>query len=145
MKELFWVSRDNIIDQMSGIYIMSPKVKSTFAKLYADTSDPIRENIVKNELTKFSTDEISDILSLLDTKLLTDVKDKIAYSIYYICIMNDIPNAYTRFIALLYRIDVTKMPMYLANKLKAILEKNNNDPKLFSILSKNPKIANGLK
>lgn len=145
MKELFWVSRDNIIDQMSGIYIMSPKVKSTFAKLYADTSDPIRENIVKNELKKFSTDEISDILSLLDTKLLTDVKDKIAYSIYYICIMNEIPNAYTRFIALLYRIDVTKMPMYLANKLKTVLDKNNNDPKLLSILSKNPKIANGLK
>ena len=145
MKELFWVSRDNIIDQMSGIYIMSHKVKSTFAKLYADTSDPIRENIVKNELTKFSTDEISDILSLLDTKLLTDVKDKIAYSIYYMCIMNDISNAYTRFIALLYRIDVTKMPIFLTNKLKAILEKNNNDAKLLSILSKNQKITNGLK
>ncbi len=145
MKELFWVSRDNIIDQMSGIYIMSPKVKSTFAKLYADTSDPIREGVVKNEVIKLSTDEISDIFSLLDTKLLTDIKDKIAYSIYYMCIMNDIPNAYTRFISLLYRIDVAKMPIFLSNKLKAILEKNNNDSKLFSILSKNPKIANGLK
>ena len=61
------------------------------------------------------------------------------------CIMNDIPNAYTRFISLLYRIDVAKMPIFLSNKLKAILEKNNNDSKLFSILSKNPKIANGLK
>lgn len=145
MKELFWVSRDNIIDQMSGIYIMSLKVKSTFAKLYADTSDPIRESIVKNEVAKLSTDEISDILSILDTKLLTDVKDKIAYSIYYMCIMNDIPNAYPRFISLLYRIDVTKMPMFLANKLKAILEKYNNDAKLLGILSKNQKIANGLK
>ena len=115
MKELFWVSRDNIIDQMSGIYIMSPKVKTTFARLYADTSDPIRDGIVKNDVSKLSTDEISDILSLLDTKLLTDVKDKIAYSIYYMCIMNDIPNAYTRFIALLYRIDVTKMPSKMAN------------------------------
>ena len=145
MKELFWVSRDNIIDQMSGIYIMSPKAKNTFAKLYADTSDPIRDGIVKNDVSKLSTDEISDILSLLDTKLLTDVKDKIAYSIYYMCIMNDIPNAYTRFIALLYRIDVTKMPIFLANKLKAILVKYNNDPKLMSILSKNQKISNGLK
>lgn len=145
MKELFWVSRDNIIDQMSGIYIMSPKAKNTFAKLYADTSDPIRDGIVKNDVSKLSTDEISDILSLLDTKLLTDVKDKIAYSIYYMCIMNDIPNAYTRFIALLYRIDVTKMPIFLANKLKAILVKYNNDPKLMSILSKNQKILNGLK
>lgn len=145
MKELFWVSRDNIIDQMSGIYIMSLKVKETFAKLYADTSDPIRESIVKNEVAKLSTDEISDILSLLDTKLLMDIKDKIAYSIYYMCIMNEIPNAYSHFIALLYRIDVAKMPMFLSNKLKAILEKNNNDPRLFSILSKNPKIANGLK
>ena len=124
---------------------MSPKAKNTFAKLYADTSDPIRDGIVKNDVSKLSTDEISDILSLLDTKLLTDVKDKIAYSIYYMCIMYDIPNAYTRFIALLYRIDVTKMPIFLANKLKAILVKYNNDPKLMSILSKNQKILNGLK
>lgn len=76
LRELFWVSRDNLVDQMSGIALIPPLVKNIFNKAYNANSDSIRKNICNTEISGMSSEGIKDILTLLDAKLLTLATDK---------------------------------------------------------------------
>lgn len=140
MKELFWVSRDNIVDQMSGLTLISTRIKSIFAKVYNASTDPIRETACKSEISGLLQDELNDIFDLIDVKILTNPNEKNGYSVYFYCIMNDVSGAYNRFLEILSRTDTTKIPFALGNKFKDILSKYNNDNKLLGYISKNEKL-----
>ena len=86
MRELFWVSRDNIIDEMSGMSLISSRVKAIFNKAYNATTDPICKEYCEKELSILSVVDLHDIFDLLDAKILLNPKDKKAYTIYYFCI-----------------------------------------------------------
>lgn len=135
MRELFWVSRDNLVDQMSGIALISPLIKSIFNRAYNASSDTIRKNICNTEISGLSPEGIKDIITLLDAKLLTSVTDKNAYGVYYYCILNNIVGTYDSFLEILSRIDTSKIPFSLGSKFKDILERHGNDKKLMTKVS----------
>lgn len=121
MKELFWVSRDNLVDEMSGLSLISSRVKIVFNNSYNASSDTIREETCKNELKILASNELEEVYDLLDSKLLMSADDRNAYSVYYFCIMNDVERAYQRLLDVLSRINVTSIPFSLGNKFKDIL------------------------
>ena len=144
MKELFWVSRDNLIDEMSGLSLMSTRVKNIFNNAYSAASDTIREEICKVDVKGLSAKDIEDFFDLLESKLLLAANDKNAYHVYYFCIMHDIPRAYARWMEILQRIDVTQIPFSLGNKFNDILGRYGEDKKLLNLLKKNVQLMRAM-
>ena len=144
MKELFWVSRDNLVDEMSGLSLMSTRVKTLFNNAYNAASDTIREKICKDEVKELATNDAEDFFDLLESKLLLNANDKNAYLVYYFCIMQDMPRAYTRWMEILQRIDVTQIPFSLGNKINDILSRYGDDKKLLSLLKKNEQLMRAM-
>ena len=144
MKELFWVSRDIIVEQMSGLSLVSTRIRSVFNHAYNASTDTVRENVCKNEIAELSSNDLEELYDLIDSKILTEPTDKEGYSLYYFCIMHEIERAYIRMLSALGRIDTSKIPYSLGNKFKAILEKYNNDKKLMELLEKNKRLMRSI-
>ena len=144
MKELFWVSRDNLVDEMSGLSLISTRVKTVFNNAYNAASDNIREDAVKNEVKGMATNELEEFYDLLDSKLLMAADDKNAYSVYYFCIMNDAERAYQRLLEVLPRINIASISFSLGNKFKDILAKYGDDKKLKEMLKVNTKLMRAI-
>ena len=144
LKELFWVSRDNIVNEMSGLSLVSSRVKTIFSNAYEAASDTIRENICRNEVQGLSETDIEDFYDLLDSKLLMAANDKKAYSVYYFCIMQDVPMAYNRLLDILSRIDVKQISFALGNKFKDILNRYGKDKKLLDLLKANNRLIRAI-
>ena len=140
LKELFWVSRDNLVDEMSGLSLISRRVKTVFNYAYNASSDNIREDACKKQVIELSVSDMEDFYDLLDSKLLMAAGDKNAYSVYYFCIMNDVPRAYNRMLEVLQRINLKSIPFSLGNKFKDILQKYGDDKKLKDLLQTNSKL-----
>jgi hypothetical protein len=140
MKELFWVSRDIIVEQMSGLSLVSTRIRGVFNHAYNASTDTVRENVCKNEIAELSSNDLEELYDLIDSKILTEPTDKEGYSVYYFCIMHEVERAYIRMLSVLGRIDTSKIPYPLGNKFKAILEKYNNDKKLMELLEKNKRL-----
>ena len=144
MKELFWVSRDNLVDEMSGLSLISTRVKTVFNNAYNAVSDNIREDAVKNEVKGMAANELEEFYDLLDSKLLMAADDKNAYSVYYFCIMNDAERAYQRLLEVLPRINIASISFALGNKFKDILAKYGDDKKLKERLKVNTKLMRAI-
>ena len=144
MKELFWVSRDIIVEQMSGLSLVSTRIRNVFNHAYNASTDTVRENVCKNEIAELSSNDLEELYDLIDSKILTEPTDKEGYSLYYFCIMHEIERAYIRMLSTLGRIDTSKIPYPLGNKFKAILEKYNNDKKLMELLEKNKRLMRSI-
>lgn len=140
MKELFWVSRDNLVDEMSGLSLISTRVKTVFSNVYNATSDPIRDDVCKQEVKGLVNNELEEFFDLLDSKLLMVAEDKNAYNVYYFCIMNDVERSYQRLLDVLLRITVSSIPFSLGNKFKDILTKYGEDKKLKERLKANDRL-----
>lgn len=144
LKELFWVSRDNIVNEMSGLSLVSSRVKTVFSNAYEAASDKIRENTCGNEVKGLSETDIEDFYDLLDSKLLMAASDKNAFSVYYFCIMQDVSRAYNRLLDILSRIDVKQISFALSNKFEDILNRHGNDKKLLDMLKANEKLMRAI-
>ena len=144
MKELFWVSRDNLVDEMSGLSLISARIKTVFNNAYNASSDTIREDACKKEIKVLSPNELEELYDLLDSKLLMAANDKNAYSVYYFCIMNDVERAYQRLLDVLLRITISSIPFSLGNKFKDILAKYGDDKKLKERLKANDRLMRAI-
>lgn len=144
MKELFWVSRDNLVDEMSGLSLISTRVKTVFNNAYNAASDNIRKDAVKNEVKGLAANELEEFYDLLDSKLLMAADDKNAYSVYYFCIMNDLERAYQRLLEVLSRINVASISFALGNKFKDVLAKYGDDKKLKELLKSNTRLMRAI-
>ena len=144
MRELFWVSRDNIVEQMSGLSLISSRVRNVFNCVYNAASDNIRENVCKEKITIMPESDLGELFDLIDAKILTDPAQKDSYSVYYFCIKNEINNAYKRLLEVLGRIDTRKIPFSLGNKFKDILQKYSQDAKLRKLLEKNSRLMRSI-
>lgn len=144
LKELFWVSRDNIVNEMNGLSLVSSRVKTVFSNAYEAPSDKIRENICRNEVKGLSETDIEDFYDLLDSKLLMAANDKNAFSVYYFCVVQNVPRAYNRLLDILLRIDVKQIPFSLSNKFDEILKLYGNDKKLLELLKANVKLMRAI-
>jgi hypothetical protein len=144
LKELFWVSRDNIVEQMSGLSLISSRVRTVFNCAYNAITDNIREKVCKEEIAIMPESDLDELFDLVDEKILTDPSKKEGYSVYYFCIQNDLSRAYNRLLEVLGRIDTSKIPFSLGNKFKDILQQYNQDAKLNGLLAKNRKLMRSI-
>ena len=145
LKELFWVSRDNIIDTMSGTTLIPARVKKLFNECYSASSEPILRNQCEGQIKLLSADDLSDFYSLLEEKTLSNPEDKKCYHIYYFCVMSDVDFAYQKLLEILSRIDIQKIPFSLGNKFKDICTKYGADPKLMTLLEANELLIKTIK
>lgn len=145
MKELFWVSRDNIIDAMSGTTLIPIKVKRLFNESYNAASDNILKRLCEGQVKQLSAEDLRDFYSLLEEKTLTNPNDKRCYHIYYYTIMSDVEQAYLRLLGILRRINAQSIPFSLGNKFKDIYEKYNQDGELLKLLNNNNQLIKSIK
>ena len=75
--------------------------------------------------------------------IITKPNEKNGYNVYLFCIENNVEGAYPKFLSILERIDVKKIPFSLGNKFNDIL-KIYPDKKLKEILSSNNKLSNAI-
>ena len=143
LKELFWVSRDKLSDIIGGTSLYSAKVKDVFKRAYNHTSDAILKSICLDEVAKLSADDSRDFFEQLDEMLITKPNEKNSYNVYLFCIENHIEESYTRFLNVLKRIDVKKIPFSLGNKFNDIL-KMYQDKTLIEIISSNNRLLNAI-
>lgn len=145
MKELFWVSRDNIIDAMSGTTLIPIKVKRLFNESYNAASDNILKRLCEGQVKQLSAEDLRDFYSLLEEKTLTNPNDKRCYHIYYYTIICDVEQAYLRLLGILRRINTQSIPFSLGNKFKDIYEKYNQDGELLKLLNNNNQLIKSIK
>lgn len=145
MKELFWVSRDNIIDAMSGTTLIPVRVKKLFNDSYNAASDNILKSICEGQVKQLSAEDLRDYYSLLEEKTLSNSNDRKCYHIYYYCIMCEVEQAYQRFLGILRRINTQSIPFSLGNKFKDIYEKYNRDSNLLMLLNSNNQLIKSIK
>ena len=145
MKELFWVSRDNIIDAMSGTTLIPVRVKRLFNDSYNAASDNILKSLCKGQVKQLSAEDLRDYYSLLEEKTLSNPNDKRCYHIYYFCIVCEVEQAYQRFLGILRRIDTQSIPFSLGNKFNDIFEKYNQDGELLKLINSNKQLITSIK
>lgn len=144
MKELFWVSRDKVVDQMSGLSLVSTRVRNIFNKAYNASSDNVMDNVCKGYVRSLSENDLEDLFDLNDIKILTSPNEKEGYNVYYFCIKNGVDRAYNRLLEILARIDTKQIPFSLGSKFKDILEKYNNDKKLEDLIKVNGRLMRSI-
>lgn len=145
MKELFWVSRDNIIDAMSGTTLIPIRVKRLFNDSYNAASDNILKPLCEGQVKQLSAEDLRDYYSLLEEKTLSNPNDKRCYHIYYFCIVCEVEQAYQRFLGILRRIDTQSIPFSLGNKFNDIFEKYNQDGELLKLINSNKQLIKSIK
>ena len=145
MKELFWVSRDNIIDAMSGTTLIPVRVKRLFNDSYNAASDNILKPLCEGQVKQLSAEDLRDYYSLLEEKTLSNPNDKRCYHIYYFCIVCEVEQAYQRFLGILRRIDTQSIPFSLGNKFNDIVEKYNQDGELLKLINSNKQLMKSIK
>lgn len=145
MKELFWVSRDNIIDAMSGTTLIPIKVKRLFNESYNAASENILKRLCEGQVKQLSAEDLRDYYSLLEEKTLSNPNDKRCYHIYYFCIVCEVEQAYQRFLGILRRIDTQSIPFSLGNKFNDIFEKYNQDGELLKLINSNKQLIKSIK
>lgn len=143
MKELFWVSRDKIINEMSGISLIPSRIRMIFKDAY-DSTDKICNQIIQDKVLKMDKDDLSDFFNLLDAQITIDPKAKNGYSIYCACDNLNVTGAYERLSNILSRIDVRQIPMSLGNKFHDLLNRHDNDGSLRNKLSGNQKLIKAI-
>ena len=143
MKELFWVSRDKIINEMSGISLIPSRIRMIFKDAY-DSTDKICNQIIQDKVLKMDKDDLSDFFNLLDAQITIDPKAKNGYSIYCACDNLNVTGAYERLSNILSRIDVKQIPMSLGNKFHDLLNRHDNDGSLRNKLSGNQKLIKAI-
>ena len=138
------MSRDNIVEQMSGLSLISIRVRKMLNKAYNAATDTIRENVCKDEIKTLPDGDLDDFFNLIDAKILTDPATKEGYGVYYFCVKYGVPRAYNRLLEILGRIDVSKIPFSLGGKFKDILRQYNQDAKLQALLAKNGRLMRSI-
>lgn len=139
LRELFWVSRDSIIDNISGISIISSRIKNLFNEaLNAQNKDMINYTSI-NTLNQEDRD---DFFTLLNNKLCITPNDKKSHEIYHLFIQKERGAYINKYIDILKRIDCKKIPMSLGVSFREVLEVCNDNEKktITDLLSKNSKL-----
>jgi hypothetical protein len=142
LREIYWVSRDKLIDGMGGITLIPTKIKELFKKLYSlvDISVNSIEKICNEEVKTLNNNDLESFYELLDDKMLSEPTEKATYIIYFSMIKVKIQSAYDHFIRTFERV-VMYAPISICNYLKNLICSNKQDSKLKQIIKRNEKLA----
>lgn len=138
LREIFWVSRDKLIDGMGGVTLIPKRIKEIFDDIYNASSEPIMKQKCL-ALKSFKGEDIENFYELLYRKALTDSESKTPYKVYYYLIENDVDKAYEKFL-ISFEIIVGKAPISIANDIKDVLSKHNDDINLVKLIKKNDRL-----
>lgn len=139
LKELFWVSRDNIIVDMSGITLIPSRIRAIL-KEAIEANDKTCEKIIKERVRPMNQEDLRDFFTLLDAQISTNPNDKNGYIVYCLCEGENIQGAFEKLKSILSRIDVKQIPMSVGNRFNDLLKKHP-DSEFMDILSPNKKLT----
>lgn len=140
LRELYWVSRDNIVDTMGGTALIPRRIKNLFEAITnSGNTDVMTKKFCDETLKSLSKEDLNDFWTLLDNKILTKPDNKQLFNLYYfLCIDNFFEKAYEKFINILQRIDIAKINLFsMGDKFKRLLASHGNDKTLKVIVEKN--------
>lgn len=143
MKELFWVSRDNMIVNMSGVTLIPSRIRQIFKEVIEGT-DNIRVDVIKKKVSLLTNDDLRDFYNLLDTQISTAPNDRLGYTIYCLCDVNNIPDAFPRLTSILSRVGTSKIPMSLGNRFSELIKKYGKDGSFYNLISTNKKLIKAI-
>lgn len=146
LKELYWVSRDNVVNSMGGMSLIPIRLKELCSSI---TRKNLTDNVIaafcKDTVSLFKAEDLKDFYTLLDNKILTAPNEKPSYNLYYHMIMADIDGSYDRFLSILKRIKFEEAILFsLSDKFKDLLNKFNNDQELINLIKKNTALNNAI-
>lgn len=140
LRDIYWVSRDMLVDGMGGVSLIPTRIKNLFQRMFESGSDTTIKEISNTEVKQLNTHDLRDIYELLDNKILVDTTSRVPYVIYYYLIEAGVEDAYNSFIDIFTRVG-SKAPLSISNYIKKLLEHNNNDPELVSLIGQNKKLS----
>lgn len=140
LRELYWVSRDKLLDGMGGVSGISKKVRSLFDAICSFRSENILERKCESDVKSLSESDLESFYDLLDSKLFADPTEKIGYTIYYYIIKTGVGKAYPHFIETFSKVG-DKAPISISNDMRRLLEMRNNDRKLEEMIKRNKPLA----
>lgn len=141
LREIYWVSRDKLIDGMGGTTLVPSRIKQLFNSVYTAMSDSIIQNKCSSQVRILNAEDLESFYELLDDKMLTESDKKQPYVIYYYMIETETDRAYSCFLKIFSRI-VEKAPFSISNYMKKLLENHNKDSDLIQILRRNKLLFN---
>jgi hypothetical protein len=144
LKELFWVSRDNLVDSMSGSSLISPKIKKLFNDCYKEKLSNKLNNYCESALT-LNVEDLNDFYTLIDESIALNSKDTKGFNIYLNLIKLGAVSSYNRLIEIMGKINMEDVSMALTNEFKDLLKSHSDDTELIRLLKKNKKFTNLLK
>lgn len=140
LREIYWVSRDMLLDGMGGISMVSQKVRLIFEKLCNSSSNTIIENICQQDVKHLTGYELKSFYDLLDGKLMATADEQQAYNIYYYVIKAGTDDAFLHFLDTFSKTAI-KAPISISNIMKNLLDKYPSDKKLEVLIRKNSKLS----
>lgn len=142
LRELYWVSRDNIVDTMGGTALIPQRIKKLFEDMIASSSTAVIIKSSCEKLLSMSKDDIDDFFVLLDNRILTSPENKKLYNIYFaLCDNEAFVGAYDKFIHILQRIEFAQLQLFsMSNEFKQLLDKHGGDKALENIIRKNKQL-----
>ena len=140
LREIYWVSRDMLLDGMGGISMVSQKVRLIFEKLCNSSSNTIIENICQQDVKHLTGYELKSFYDLLDGKLMATADEQQAYNIYYYVIKTGTDDAFLHFLDTFSKTAI-KAPISISNIMKNLLDKYPSDKKLEALIKNNNKLS----
>lgn len=140
LRDIYWVSRDKILDGMGGISMVSQKVRDIFEKLCNSSSETILENTCEQEVKYLTGYELKSFYDLMDGKLMASPEEQQAYDIYFYVIKADTDEAFPHFLETFSK-TTTKAPISISNIMKRLLVKYHDDKNLVASIKKNQALS----
>ena len=140
LREIYWVSRDMLLDGMGGISMVSQNVRLIFEKLCTSSSNTIIENICQQDVKHLTGYELKSFYDLLDGKLMATADEQQAYNIYYYVIKTGTDDAFLHFLDTFSKTAI-KAPISISNIMKNLLDKYPSDKKLEALIKNNNKLS----
>lgn len=144
LRELYWVSRDNLRDVMGGDSLIPARIKNIVESIIKSSSQPVIKNKCEKQVALLHGEELNMFFDALDNQILINPRGGKGYEGYCLCILANIDTAYNRFLKLVERIDVLKIPVSVANLLHDVIVKYNGDTKLTSCLYKKKELKTAI-
>lgn len=140
LREIYWVSRDMLLDGMGGISMVSQKVRLIFEKLCNSSSDTIIENICLQDVKHLTGYELKSFYDLLDGKLMATADELQAYNIYFYVIKAGTDDAFPHFLETFSK-TAFKAPISISNIMRKLLVIYPNDKKLVTLIRTNDRLS----
>jgi hypothetical protein len=139
LRDIYWVSRDQLIDGMGGVAMIHRKVRVLFESMY-EKSDNIIQNKCNTDVKELNNDELESFYELLDDKMLTAADKKEGYIVYFYLVQCGITNSYDHFLNTFSRVSEIA-PFSISNYMQQLLRSHGNDKRLADLIKTNKKLT----